>query len=459
MTRPRWKRITLLVLCMGLSILWSQHIRRVNHDGISMADFGEIYFGAKCALHHHDPYDAGAVLSEFKADGGAFPVKNPTRAKIVPIVILLGVNLPTSLFIVAPLAIISWGMAQIVWLSLTSALLVIAGYLGWSLADDAAPVLAGCLIGFMLLNCTELLHLGNVAGIAVSLCAIATWCFARQRYAAAGVVLLAFSLALKPHDSGFIWLYFLLAGGVTRKRALQTVSVTAIIGILAAIWIAPYSPHWPQELHRNHEIVSQVGSTSDPAISGLASGSILTILDLQAAFSYFLKTAHAYNLASYVVAGGLIAVWAFVVIRRRTTPEATKLAIAAIAVLTLLPVYHRPYDAKLLMLSVPACAMLWAKGGVNRWISFGLTLTAVLLTSDIPLAILLDSTKALGISASLPPDKSVVLLLLPPFALLAMGSYFLWTFIRYVPSQLLHARQFAANEPVAVCAVHSGVSR
>jgi hypothetical protein len=337
----------------------------------------------------------------------------------------------------------AWGTAVMVWLGLMAVLLAMAGYFAWSLADETAPTLAGCLIGLMLLNCMQVLRYGNVAGIAVSLCVIATWCFVKERNTVAGVLLLAVSLALKPHDSGFVWLYFLLAGGVMRKRALQTLGVTAIIGILAAIWIAPSSPRWLQELHTNHEIAAQVGGTSDPALTGLSSGGTQTILALQAVFSYFLKTPHAYNLASFLVAGGLIAVWAFVVLRRRTTPEATMLAIAAIAVLTLLPIYHRPYDAKLLMLSIPACAMLWAKGGANRWMSFAFTLTAVLLTSEIPLAALLISTKALGISASLPANHSVVVQLLPPLALLAMGSYFLWMLVRYVPSPPLHARQLA----------------
>jgi len=29
----------------------------------------------------------------------------------------------------------------------------------------------------------------------------------------------------------------------------------------------------------------------------------------------------------------------------------------------MLVTYHRPFDAKLLLLAVPACAMLWAEGG------------------------------------------------------------------------------------------------
>jgi len=38
------------------------------------------------------------------------------------------------------------------------------------------------------------------------------------------------SVAIKPHDAGLVWLYFLLAGGVYRKRALQTLLVTGRLG-------------------------------------------------------------------------------------------------------------------------------------------------------------------------------------------------------------------------------------
>ncbi len=41
-----------------------------------------------------------------------------------------------------------------------------------------------------------------------------------------GILCLAVSLAIKPHDGGLVWLYFILAGGAFRKRALQSLVVT-----------------------------------------------------------------------------------------------------------------------------------------------------------------------------------------------------------------------------------------
>ena len=54
----------------------------------------------------------------------------------------------------------------------------------------------------------------------------------------------------------------------------------------------------------------------------------------------------------------------------------------------MLPVYHRPYDAKLLILTVPACAALWAQGGARRWLGMLATSAAIGVTSDLPSSLL-----------------------------------------------------------------------
>jgi hypothetical protein len=61
----------------------------------------------------------------------------------------------------------------------------------------------------------------------------------------------------------------------------------------------------------------------------------------------------------------------------------------------MLVTYHRSYDAKLLLLSVPACAMLWIEGGAVGWTALLVTVAGVLFTGDIPLAILMHLTRHL----------------------------------------------------------------
>src|SRR5215472_11652296 len=140
----------------------------------------------------------------------------------------------------------------------------------------------------------------------------------------------------------------------------------------------------------------------------------------------------------------MIAAWGWFVMRGRMTPDRAWMALAAIAALSLLPVYHRPYDAKLLMLALPACAKLWSEGGPRRWLSFGLTMTGILFTSDLCQALIVRLS--VGPSTAADPDQKVMLLsLVPPVALLAMGCFYLWMFIQDSRAELVHVDTVSAH--------------
>ena len=107
------------------------------------------------------------------------------------------------------------------------------------------------------------------------------------------------------------------------------------------------------------------------------------LVNLQTVFSAFWSNPHIYNLAAYLVVGPLLLVWALVAIRSRSTASTTWLALAAIAALTMLPLYHRQYDTKLLLLTVPACTMLWSEKGIVRWLALLLTVAGFVVTGDL----------------------------------------------------------------------------
>src|SRR6185437_10150260 len=146
-------------------------------------------------------------------------------------------------------------------------------------------------------------------------------------------------------DAGFIWLYLLLAGRPTRKPALQALAVAAVLGICAAAWIHPVSPHWVQELHHNLAVTSAPGAVNYAGPSGASNGTAGLIIALQGAFSIIWENPRFYNFAAWLIGGFMILIWAITVLRGDATPERSRLALATIAVLTLLPVYHRPDDA------------------------------------------------------------------------------------------------------------------
>jgi hypothetical protein len=309
------------------------------------------------------------------------------------------VYLPTTPFLITPFALLPWSYAHILWLSITFGLLIFASFLVLDLAADHAPGVSLFLICMMLVNTECLFSSGNPAGIALSLCFVAVWCFLRARHALVGVICLALSLAIKPRDSGFVWLYFLLAGGVLRKRAIQSFVVTSILSVPAILWVIRLAPNRIQELKFNLVAAAHGGLSGPASLSGSIHG-LPVIVDLQAVTCIFWRDPHSYNIASYLVCGAVLLTLSIAILRSRSSPARARLAIAAIAALTMLPDYHRSYDLTLLLLVVPACAVLWSERGLIGWCALFVTSIGAFLTGDLPLAILGHFTRGLQLSTA-----------------------------------------------------------
>jgi hypothetical protein len=89
--------------------------------------------------------------------------------------------------------------------------------------------------------------------------------------------------------------------------------------------------------------------------------------------------------------------------------------------------YHRPYDAKLLLLAVPGCAALWSRGGRIGKIGLGIMTAAIIATSDIPIAILSLLTRKMDLVA-MPTWEKVLTLAISrpaPLALFLVAILFL----------------------------------
>ena len=109
-------------------------------------------------------------------------------------------------------------------MALTAGSLTLAGFLMWVTAAKSAPDISFYMVCFILVNSGVAFAGGNPAGIVVSLCAIAAWCFIQERCVVLGMACLAVSLAIKPHDSGFVWLYFLLSVGCIESARFRRFS-------------------------------------------------------------------------------------------------------------------------------------------------------------------------------------------------------------------------------------------
>lgn len=434
MTRTRRIALFWLIFCCGISALWGIFLDRASRDG--KGDFKGVYCDARCLLEHRDPFKAGEPLRVYLAERQ----DRGLLSDVLQRTLAVDVYLPTTSIFIAPFAMLSYGLAQQLWMLLTAGGLILAAFLIWGSASSYAPVLSGALICFVLVNSEAIFGTGNTAGIVVSLCIVAVWCFFEEKFVWAGILCLSVSLAIKPHDAGTVWLYFLLAGGIYRKRALQTLVVATCLGLAALVWITPIAPHWMQELHSNILVAGLPGGTSDPSpVTAHASGPAM-VISLQSTISVLRDNPRFYNPASYIVCGSLLLVWTVRTIRVHFSRANAWLALAAVVPLTLLVTYHRPYDAKLLLLVVPACALLWAEGRPIRWLALVVTSAGIVSTSDIPLAILLILTKNLHIStAGLSGEILTVLMRPTPLILLVMGIFYLWVYLRHDPDRVVTA--------------------
>jgi hypothetical protein len=123
-----------------LSAFWGFSLMRTSP--ILMVDFKAYYYGARCLLQHHDPYDVSELEEVYRTDGGKHPLETIKARQAVTI----NINLPTTLIFVAPFAMLPWGAAHLLWTILTAGSLIIAAFLVWDLGANYAPAISGVLI-------------------------------------------------------------------------------------------------------------------------------------------------------------------------------------------------------------------------------------------------------------------------------------------------------------------------
>lgn len=431
MTRKQWTALTWMLLSCVLSAWWGLSMLRATPA--LMVDFKGVYYHARCLLQHADPYKPGNTLRIYLAEGEKLspPPEGPLQN------LTLDVYLPTTSIFVAPFAMLPLATAQVLWGILGIGSFIFAAFLAWDLAANRAPAIVCGLILFVLANTEVFFPIGNPAGIVVSLCVVAVWCFLRNRFIWAGILCLAIGLAIKPQDAGFIWLYFLLAGGLNRRRALQTLLVTAVLGLTAIAWVTPIAPNWMQELRSNLLVASAPGGVNDPGPTGNNTSGPASIIDLQSAVAVFRNDSRVYNPVSYLLCGALLLTWAIRALRSRFSETSAWLALAAVVPLSMLVAYHRIGDTKLLLLAVPACAMLWAGGGPIRWLALLVTSAGLVFTGDMSLTIFRVFTNNFHISTEALSGQLLTVAVMRPtqLALLAMGIFYLWIYVRREPER------------------------
>src|SRR6185437_12207260 len=140
MARARSDGLFFLVLGIVALILLGLSFRTSAVD--SMIDFKQVYCGARLLHENQDPYDPALMRRIYSTQFGESKIDEQHD----PITYL--VYFPAGLLILAPVAMLPWDTAAVLWNALILGSLVIAAYLTWRIGADDAPVLTGGLVGF-----------------------------------------------------------------------------------------------------------------------------------------------------------------------------------------------------------------------------------------------------------------------------------------------------------------------
>jgi hypothetical protein len=435
MTKARQDGLYLVLLGAAVFLLVGGALQVASPS--SMGDFKGIYFESRCAVRNCDPYDPRQIANFYANEGGQKFSNSAERNLFINVT--LGVNLPSTLLLVEPIASLPWKVAKALWTLLTAGSLILALFLLWDIGAESSPVITGALI-FVFFATSELfLVLGNPACIVISFVVFAMWCFFRERFAFLGIAALALSILIKPHDVVLVWLYLFVYGGKLRVRALQTLAATVVLGVLSVLWISSVASGWLDELRMNLASMSARGGLNDPGPASMAGHGIGMIVNLQTIFSEWKDDPSFYNWASYILCGILLAVWLCAALKARSSGETIWFGLAPISAIAILPTYHRIYDAKLLVLVIPACVILWKRKGPIAWYALILTGLGALTTGALPWALFFRMMSHLRIFAGSTSHWTLIALqtFTVPMTLLAIGIFYLWIYVRLVWSSKL----------------------
>src|SRR6266568_605317 len=132
MTSRRRTILFMLILSSGISVLWGFALQRSARGVIG--DYKIVYYGARCMVQHCDPYNETQLMRVYEAEGGERPsVVIEGRTQLI---VASQMYLPTAAIYIAPFGLLPWGIASLLWTSLTVGGMTIAAFLMWDFGES-----------------------------------------------------------------------------------------------------------------------------------------------------------------------------------------------------------------------------------------------------------------------------------------------------------------------------------
>jgi hypothetical protein len=350
------RSIAVMLLLLAVGQLGFRGKQRLRTD-MPMWDFASVYSAARTWAHGGDPYDVQRVVETWRHAGAYADRSVATWALVYP---------PNSLFMIVPLGLLPAGPALLAWLAITVVLLawqfaalVELARLRWR--DSRTLLLIGAALAAAPLQFGILS--GQLSLPAISLCIIGFCMAARGRGQLAGA-LLGLACAIKPQVAGPFVVYYLVLRRWNVAKVAMLVAVA--IGGMSLVAMQITHPNWVSQWMSSVAASSQVGGVNDYSWSGPFRDEIVDLKLL------LVSIRHDPLVLRIVVECIVVAllVWFVRVFPRsdgrRGSERNELLALAGLSAISLMPLYHRVYDAALLTTAL-AWALAELDGPRRRW--------------------------------------------------------------------------------------------
>ncbi len=321
----------------------------------NVVDFANHYASARMWLLGGNPFDNASLPLVWQASGpGAVHTSMEQWWGLLP---------PGAYVVLAPVAALPPGAALAVWLVVCVASIAVSVGAVMSLAGIRANSLTGWLLiagAVAAAPFQTLLAVGQASLPAVAMILLAMWCATRGRDVAAGV-LLAVATSLKPQLGLPFCLFYL----VYRRWRLvvPAVVVGLAINLIGVAQLELRGFNWWSDGMANVAASSSPGQANDPTMAGQLRHQMINLSELR--YSFAGPGAEGAARALNVVLGlALIGTYAWLARRGRQSPDSL-LSLAVLCAVALLPLYHRSYDAAVLLVAY-AWALLTVRDAAAR---------------------------------------------------------------------------------------------
>jgi len=387
--------LALTMLCLAsVEFVARAPVRAVKSS--EWTDFLSPYVQSRAWIHGADPY-RDATLLRFWPPGQEIPDFVKLDFANGRLAAKRGMPSPyplTAFVLLSPIAAIPWVFARSLWLAINLIAFLLMLWLMVSLAcADWRDWRTQLFLAFTIALAP--FHTGlataNPVILVVALCVAAVWLAQQGRVIASGVTL-AVGLSLKPTVAMAFVIFYIVHRQWRMVAAICATTTVLMIVAMARLWRIGFS--WLATYLENSAKIFSRGSIDDFTPANRV---WFNMVNVQVAFYSLVKSVLWTRVLSLSVVAVFFGLWLWFILKNHAGWNL--LALSTLVTICLLPVYHRFYDAALLIFPL-AWAWLCARPG-QRW-----RISALVAPFLLPGAALLGQ---MGIAANLArvPSTSV----------------------------------------------------